>query len=104
VTTAAIDNLLFQAPAYTGDMIVLRGWVTCVGRTSMEIRVDTYREALDGRREMINTAYIDMVAIDCKGRPKEVPGLTIETPEQQQAWEAAQKRRQMRKQRRQEDF
>ena len=104
ITTAAIDNLQFRAPAYTGDMIVLRGWVTCVGRTSMEIRVDTYREALDGRREMINQAYIDMVAIDCKGNPQEVPGILIETAEQQAEWEAAQKRRQMRKQRRAEGF
>ena len=104
VTTAAIDNLQFQAPAYTGDMIVLRGWVTCVGRTSMEVRVDTYREALDGRRELINQAYIDMVAIDCKGRPQEVPLLEIETSEQQAEWDAAQKRRQVRKQRRLEDF
>ena len=102
VTTAAIDNLQFSAPAYSGDMIVLRGWVTCVGTSSMEVRVDTYREALDGRREMINKAYIDMVAIDCKGRPKEVPALAIETEEQQQEWEAAQKRRQLRKQLRQE--
>ena len=104
VTTAAIDNLQFKAPAYTGDMIVLRGWVTCVGRTSMEVRVDTYREALDGRRELINRAYMDMVAIDCKGKPMEVPLLEIETEEQQQEWDAAQKRRQMRKQRRQEGF
>ena len=102
VTTAAIDNLQFRAPAYSGDMIVLRGWVTCVGTSSMEVRVDTYREALDGRREMINKAYIDMVAIDCKGRPKEVPALAIETEEQQQEWEAAQKRRQLRKQLRKE--
>lgn len=102
VTTAAIDNLQFRAPAYTGDMIVLRGWVTCVGRTSMEVRVDTYREALDGRREMINKAYIDMVAIDCKGCPREVPDLAIETEEQRQEWEAAQKRRENRKQLRQE--
>ena len=102
VTTAAIDNLQFRAPAYTGDMIVLRGWVTSVGRTSMEVRVDTYREAMDGQREMINRAYIDMVAIDCKGRPKEVPDLAIETPEQQREWEAAQKRREIRKQNRQE--
>lgn len=102
VTTAAIDNLQFRAPAYTGDMIVLRGWVTCVGRSSMEVRVDTYREALDGRREMINQAYIDMVAIDCQGKPQEVPGLLIETEEQQKEWEAAQKRRQMRKQRREQ--
>lgn len=102
VTTAAIDNLQFRAPAYTGDMIVLRGWVTCVGRSSMEVRVDTYREALNGKREMINKAYIDMVAIDCQGHPMEVPDLVIETEEQQKEWDAAQKRRQIRKQNRQE--
>ena len=102
VTTAAIDNLQFRAPAYTGELVVLRGWITCVGRTSMEVRVDTYREAMDGTRELINKAYIDMVAIDCKGRPTEVPGLILETEEQKKEWEAAQKRRQIRKQNRQE--
>jgi len=104
VTTAAIDNLQFQAPAYTGDMIVLRGMVTSVGRSSMEIRVDTYREALDGSREIINRAYIDMVCINCKGQPEEVPDLYIETEEQRKEYEAAQKRKQMRKQRRAEGF
>ena len=104
VTTAAIDNLQFQAPAYTGDMIVLRGCVTYVGRSSMEIRVDTYREALDGTRENINRAYIDMVSINCKGQPIEVPDLCIETEEQRKEYEAAKKRKQMRKQRRQEGF
>ena len=104
VTTAAIDNLQFQAPAYTGDMIVLRGMVTYVGRTSMEVRVDTYREALNGTREMINRAYIDMVCINCKGEPTEVPDLLLETEEQKQEYEAAKKRKQIRKQRRQEGF
>lgn len=104
VTTAAIDNLQFQAPAYTGDMIVLQGMVTYVGRTSMEVRVDTYREALDGTREMINRAYIDMVSIDSKGQPMEVPELQIETEAQRQEYEAAKKRKQMRKQRRLEGF
>ena len=102
VTTAAIDNLQFRAPAYTGDMIVLRGWVTCVGTSSMEVRVDTFRETLDGRREIINQAYMVMIAIDCKGRPQEVTGLAIETEEQQKEWDAAQKRRELRKQNRQE--
>ena len=36
VTTAAIDNLQFLAPAYVDDMIVITGRVTYVGRTSME--------------------------------------------------------------------
>ena len=104
VTTAAIDNLQFKAPAYTGDMIVLQGMVTYVGRTSMEVRVDTFREALDGTREMINRAYIDMVCINCKGEPTEVPELLLETEDQKQEYESAKKRKQMRKQRRQEGF
>lgn len=104
VTTAAIDDLQFQAPAYTGDMVVLQGRLTYVGRSSMEIRVDTYREALDGTREIINRAYIDMVCINCKGQPEEVPGLLLETEEQRQEYEAAKKRKQLRKQRRLEGF
>jgi len=104
VTTAAIDNLQFQAPAYTGDMIVLQGVVTYVGRTSMEVRVDTFREALDGTREMINRAYMDMVCINCKGEPTEVPELLLETDAQRLEYEAAKKRKEMRKQRRQEGF
>lgn len=104
VTTAAIDNLQFKAPAYAGDMIVLIGCVTYVGRSSMEIRVDTYVEALDGARKVINRAYIDMVAIDGEGVAIEVPELILETEEQKLEYQAAIKRKQMRKQRRQEDF
>ena len=104
VTTAAIDNLQFKAPAYTGDMIVLQGMVTYAGNTSMEVRVDTYREALNGDREIINRAYIDMVCINCKGEPTPVPGLELETQEQKKEFEAAQRRKQLRKQRRKEGF
>lgn len=104
VTTAAIDNLQFKAPAYEGDMIVLQGMVTNVGRSSMEIRVDTFREALDGTRVMINRAYIDMVAIDSEGHPVEVPGLLPETKEEKLEQQAAIKRKALRKQRRQEGF
>lgn len=104
VTTAAIDNLQFKAPAHEGDLIVLRGMVTYVGRSSMEIRVDTYREDTDGSRLLVNRAYIDMVAINSDGRPVEVPALVLETDEQRQEYAAAEKRKALRKQRRQEDF
>ena len=104
VTTAAIDNLQFQAPAYEGDMIVMLGQVTCVGRSSMEVRVDTFIEALDGSRNMINRAYIDMVAINSDGEPVEVPELVLETQEQKTEYAAAAKRKALRKQRRQEGF
>ena len=104
ITTAAIDNLQFKAPAHVGDMIVLQGEVTYVGNTSMEVRVDTYRESLDGSREMINRAYVDLVAIDCKGNPTQVPELMIETEAQRTEFIAAEKRKALRKQRRQEGF
>lgn len=104
VTTAAIDHLEFKEPAYSGQMIVLLGQVTYVGRTSMEIRVDTYTEALDGTRKMINRAYLTMVAIDNEGNTVEVPSLILETDDQRAEHEAAIKRKEMRKQRRLEDF
>ena len=104
VTTAAIDNLQFKAPAYSGDLVVLCGHVTYVGRTSMEIRVDTFIEALYGSRQHINRAYIDMVAINNDGTPIEVPALELETDEQRTEYEAAIKRKEMRKKRRCEDF
>ena len=46
-TTVAIDNLYFKSGAYLNDIIVLIGKVTHVGHTSMEVRVDTYREEQD---------------------------------------------------------
>ena len=104
VTTAAVDNLQFKAPAYAGDLVVLQGMVTYVGRTSMEIRVDTYVESRGGQRQMINRAYIDMVAIDSNGKPIEVPGLVVETEEQQREYEAAVRRKELRRQRRKEGF
>ena len=81
-------------------MIVLQGQVTYVGRTSMEVRVDTFTESLNGSRQMINRAYIDMVAIDGDGKPVEVPGLIPETEEEKQEYEAAAQRRAQRKERR----
>ena len=104
VTTAAIDNLRFEAPAYEGDFIVLQGSVTYVGFSSMEIRVDTYIETIDGNRQLINRAYIDMVAINSEGKPVQVPGLILETEDQRKENEAAAKRKELRKQRRQEGF
>ena len=104
VTTAAIDNLQFKAPAYEGDMIILRAYITYVGRSSMEVRVDTFTEAMDGTRKTINRAYIDMVAIDDNGRAIEVPDILAETAEQREEYEAAVKRKQLRTERRNAGF
>lgn len=104
VITASVDNLRFIRGAYLKDLIVLIGRVTFVGRTSMEVRVDTYIESMDGIRKPINRAYLTLVAIDEEGNPAEVPGLIIGTESEKAEWEAGIRRREMRRQRREEGF
>ena len=73
ITTASIDNLNFKKAAFLNDTVVLIGKITHVGRSSMEVRVDTYVETLDGMRHVINRAYVVMVAIDEEGKAVPFP-------------------------------
>ena len=50
VITASVDSLSFLRGAYVKDTVVIIGKVTYVGNTSMEVKVDTYVEALSGER------------------------------------------------------
>lgn len=104
ITTVCIDNLIFKAPAYANETVILIGRLSYVGTTSMEVRVDTYVEALDGGRTLVNTAYLVMVALDGKERPMPVPGLELTTEEERAEWEAGRRRSELRKQRRLEQF
>jgi len=104
ITTAVVDTLQFINPAYGNDMVVLEGYMTYTGRTSMEVCVKTYVESLDGKRHEINTAYIVMVALDENENPTQVPPLLITTDEEKEEWNAAVKRNDLRKLRRKERF
>ena len=104
ITTASIDNLNFKQGATVDDVIVLRGRITHVGHTSMEVRVDTYVEDRHGMRKMINRAYVVMVAVDEHHKPVPVPGLYVETESGKAEWEGGEKRYLLRKQRRKEGY
>lgn len=104
VTTAAIDNLQFKEAIYGNSIIVLHGKITYVGKTSMEVRVDSFVEALDGIRKLVNTAYLVMVALDDDDRPVPVPGLICETFQEKAEFEAGKRRRELRRQRHDEAF
>ena len=93
VTTASVSELSFHAPARANDTVVLTGEIVYVGRTSMEVSVCAYVETLDGQRQLINEARFVMVALDENERPAPVPGLLIETAEQQRKWDEAAARR-----------
>jgi acyl-CoA hydrolase len=104
ITTAAIDNLQFKAGAFINNTLVLIGRMTYVGTTSMEVRVDTYVEDLQGIRKVVNRAYLVMVALDDSGHPIEVPKLILETEAERAEWEAGMKRHSLRNERRKEGY
>ena len=104
MTVANNYNLNFKEGATVNDVVVLRGKITHVGRTSMEVRVDTYVESRHGIRKVINRAYVVMVAVDEHHHPIPVPGLIVESENDRAEWEGGEKRYQLRKQRRREGF
>ena len=87
VITASVDSLSFLRGAYVKDTVVIIGKVTYVGNTSMEVKVDTYVEALSGERTPINHAYFTMVALDKNDKPVRVPRLDLETEEEKEEYE-----------------
>ena len=100
VTTASVDNLTFLHGAYQNDMIVIKGKLTWVGNTSMEVCVDTYVETLDGQRDRINNAHFMMVALGENNKPIPVPKLILQTEDEHLAWAHGEERRRIRNQRR----
>ena len=96
VTTVRVDHLTFIAPAYLNDTVVQEARVTWTGRTSLEVRVDSFVERLDGTRDLVNRAYAVFVALDENEKPTAVPPFTPETDEERREYAAALERREMR--------
>ena len=106
VTTACVDTLTFKQPALLNDIVVIVARVTYVGRTSLEVRVDSYVEDTStGDHSDINSAYLTEVCVDSDGHPTPVAfGLQPVSTAEKDEWEAAQKRIAVRKQRKAEGF
>ncbi len=104
VITAAIDNLVFKEPGFLGDLVVLKGRITHIGHTSLEVQVDTYVEYAGGERKMINQAYLVMVSLDEGGAPRAIPPVRLCSEKEKAAWQDGEKRYKLRKQRRIEQY
>ncbi|MBN2299251.1 MAG: acyl-CoA thioesterase, partial [Deltaproteobacteria bacterium] len=87
----------FHGPVFIGNLLRLKGSVNMVGRTSMEVGVRVEAEDM-GTDEIrhIASAYLTLVALDEKGRPKEVPSLIITGEEGKRRNREAAERRKIR--------
>ena len=92
--TASVDSVDFLHPIKVGDMIILKSRVTCTFRTSLEVEVEVYSEAIvTGEKKLTSHAYLTFVSLDAHGKPKVVPPLAIETPEDEERCRQAHLRR-----------
>lgn len=100
VVTANIDHVDFIYPVHIGDLLEMRGRLIFVGRSSMEVEVQTYAENLEtGDINLAARATVTMVALDDSGKPVPVPPLKVETEEDRKLFEAAKKRYEERRKR-----
>jgi acyl-CoA hydrolase len=92
--TKLVDQMTFDAPVHVGELVHVTARLTWTGRTSVETRVFVESEkVLTGEVRRTNTAYLVFVALDHEAKPRAVPPLLIETPDDQAEWDAAELRR-----------
>lgn len=80
VVVASMDHIEFKHPVNVGDLLTLRAAVFNVGNTSMDVEVEIEAEKIkEGKRVLVGSAYLTMVALDEKGKPAKVPALILKT-------------------------
>ncbi len=71
--TVAVDSMSFLQPVHVGDVVSCYVDLVRIGRTSMVIRVEVWKEVLaSGKHVQVTEAVFTFVAIDEHGRPRPV--------------------------------
>ncbi|HUL69967.1 MAG TPA: acyl-CoA thioesterase [Gemmatimonadales bacterium] len=95
--TASIDRVDFRERIPVGALVTCVASVDFVGNSSMDVSVEVYSEQVaTGERRHTHTAHVVFVAIDERGKPKRVPRLEPQTPEEHERYERARQHRESR--------
>ena len=71
VATVAIDSMNFIRPVSVGDAVCCYATVKHVGRTSIQIDIEAWREdRLSGETQRVTEGIFTFVCIDDSGRPR----------------------------------
>lgn len=98
--TAAFDAIDFKDHIYVGELLTLNASVNYAGTTSMEVGIKVFAENLkDNTTRHVTSGYVTMVAVDDKGKPRKIPPLLPETPDEKRRFKEGEKRYNERKKR-----
>jgi acyl-CoA thioesterase YciA len=74
VATVAITGMSFHLPVFIGDEVSCYAEVVKVGRTSIQVKVESFaRRQVSGERVKVTEGLFTYVAIDPDRRPRPVP-------------------------------
>lgn len=97
VVTASVDTISFNNPIALGNVVTLKAVTTRAFNTSMEIFIEVYSEDIPAcKKQKSHQAFFTFVAVDSQGQPVKVPELVPSTPGEQELYDGALRRRQMR--------
>lgn len=98
VVTASVDYTCFYSPIRVGETIELYSALTFVGGSSMEVTLKAIaRNEITGEERHSTTAHFTVVHLDFTGRPAKLPPYTPSTPEEEEVYREALRRRRARK-------
>jgi acyl-CoA hydrolase len=88
--TARMGAIEFEGPIPTGETVLVKSWVFDTGTTSIDVRLETYREnPLSGETGLVSETFATYVAIDEEKNPVDVPDLAVDSPEGRRLVDAA---------------
>ncbi|TAE35844.1 MAG: acyl-CoA thioesterase [Runella slithyformis] len=98
VVTASVDNVSFAEAIHLGDIVTIEAKVTRAFNSSMEVSIKVSAQNISAGGELLKThaAFFTFVAVDQSGRPIEVAPVIVETAEEQELYQSALRRRQLR--------
>jgi acyl-CoA hydrolase len=98
VVTASVDHVSFTKPIKMGEIVTLEATVTRAFNTSVEIYVEIFAADIKGHNSRrSNHAYYTFVALDGEnGKPIEAPAVIPLTEIEQQRYDSAIRRRELR--------
>ncbi|WP_338893389.1 acyl-CoA thioesterase [Rhodococcus sovatensis] len=98
VVTLSVDRVVFREPIHVGELVTFSASVNYTGRTSMEVGIRVETENIQrGETRHTNSCYFTMVAVGDDGKPLELPPLTPDNAVGRQRFEAARRRRELRR-------
>lgn len=97
VVTASVDHISFSKPIHLGDTVTIKAMVTRAFTTSVEVFIEVFASDIKGENwRKANHAYFLFVALDDDMKPMKVPPVMALTTEEQNRYEAAMRRRDLR--------